>query len=1259
MRQRANTKQPTSRIAENRFFKSKTTSIFAPYKQHAMKKTIILTALFCNILLSFAGDIKTSPGFISASVGFAENKGQIVDQNNNPNPLVKYLFAGNGLNLQLRQSGFSYDVWTREGNVKPHKKDLLNAISEEKVSYKLHRIDLDFQNSNSAATISANSPLDGYFNYYTTGTNNEGATHVKSYREVIYKNIWRNIDIVFFVNDNWVKYNIILNPGANIADVQFNISGAPKIIEQNGNLLLKNSVRDIHETIPYSFIENQNNRTPVKASFKKFVDNIYGFSLDEEVSKNAKVVIDPTPERVWGTYFGGSDDDATTAMTSDQSGNLIIVGKAASSSNIATVGSHQSVYGGNDDAFIAKFDSNGVLIWSTYYGGSSADYLNDVTTDPSDNIIAGGETFSANNIATPGAYQDTYTINTGRVAFFVKLNASGVRQWASYYKSSDAILGIATDNSSNILFTGWTQSTTGIATSGAQQQSIGGGQDAYVAKFNSTGGLQWGTYLGGINGDYSGGIKTDAFGNSYVVGWTSSGTNISTVGALQQNIGGGQDGFIVKYNSNGIRQWGTYLGGSGFEQLQTITLDLSGNIIVAGLADDSTNVVTNGAYQTICGGNMDAVVVKVDPTGNNILWGTYLGGAGLDQVMGLTTDLLGNILICGNTTSTSNISVQGAYQMNYGGGNNDGFVSKFNSGGNLIWSSYYGGANDENCEGIVANNSIYLAGFSASLNAISTPNSYQQTYAGGDHDAFLIKFKNGCFYPANANSPLCSGQTLNLSTSSGVSYNWSGSNAFNSSQQNPTIPFSTNLNAGNYSVTVVDGNNCTSTASVNVIVNPLPTITSSSNSPLCVGQILNLTSTGGNQYSWTGVNGFNSNQANASKANVTLADSGAYSITVTDSNSCSKSNSLFVAVHSLPVPTISLNSPVCLGKTLNLNSSGGTSYSWSGVNGFNSIQQNPSIDSVTLANSGSYTVTVTNTNNCSASISSTANVFATPSQTLCVVTVDSNSTHNIIVWEKPNDLSAYDSFFIYREITTNNYQKIGSVYRDSLSSFDDFGSNPNQQAYRYKITVLDTCGNEGSLDSTYYHNTIHLQYLANGNFIWNEYRIEGQGTVVSAYNVWRDALGNGNWFQIGTVAGTQTTYTDATYSSFTNPVYRIDVSWLSGHVCTPTRSSVNTTLSNTKAINTTGLQDDFSLEGIQIYPNPSSGIFTLNVKSKEPQLEISCINAIGQTVYRDRFELNNGELKTKINLSSFAKGLYLVQIKSNGKSTYRKVTVTD
>lgn len=1259
--------QPVSRIPQKRFFKSKTTSIFAHDKQHIMKKTILLTVLFCNILLSFAGDTKTKSDLKSASIGFTENKGQIVDQNNNPNPHVKYLFAGNGLNLQLRQSGFSYDVWSREGKVNSHKTDLLNSISEENVTYKLHRIDFDFQNSNSTATINANSPFDGYSNYYTTGTNDNRATQVKSFREVIYKNVWQNIDIAFLVSDIWVKYNIILNPGANIADVKFNISGADKIIEQNGNLLLQNSVREIHETIPYSFIENQNSKTEIKVSFKKIADNIYGFSIAEPISKDSKVVIDPMPNLLWATYFGGSDEDDIMDITSDGAGNIYICGITLSPSNVATVGSHQNTIGGNYDAFVSKLNSSGFPQWSTYYGGSPYDGADGIALDASDNVFATGFTKSTTGIATAGAHLATYGGGTGGDAFLVKFNNSGVRQWGTYFGQNatgkqTSARSVACNGNTEVAISGFSTSSSGVATAGAHQQTFGGGtiSDAFLAKFSNAGSLQWATYYGGSDNDgYDSNVGFDLNGNIYLSARTESSNAIATAGAYQTTIvGASVFDFLVKFNTNGVRQWATYFGGDVGALPHGLAIDGNANILLTGYTNSVTGIATVGAYQDTLVGGYDCYIAKFNSSGS-IQWSTYYGGADQDNVFDIATDISGNAYLTGFTRSSTGIVTDGAYQTNISGGQYRAFATKFNANGNLSWGTYLGG-NDTYGYGVTVNSAgnIFIAGQTAAVANFITPGAYQTSFGGNPTDGFVAKFENGCFYSANANTPLCSGQTLNLSTSSGVSYNWSGPNAFSSSQQNPNIPSATNLNAGNYSVTVIDGNGCTSTDNVTVAVNPLPLVSASSNSPLCVGQTLNLSSSGGAQYSWTGANSYSSSQQNPTRANIVLADSGGYTVIVTDSNGCSQSANVNVVVNSLPVPTVSISASICSGSTLNLNSSGGSSYSWSGPNGFNSSQQNPSINNVSAANSGSYSVTVTDVNSCSASISSSTSVFVTPVQQLCVVTVDSNSTHNVIVWEKPNDLSAYDSFFVYREITTNNYQKIGSVYRDSLSSYDDFGSNPNQQAYRYKITTLDTCGNEGSLDSTDYHNSIHLQYLANGNFIWNEYRIEGQGTVVSSYNVWRDALGNGNWLQIGTVAGTQTTFTDPTYSSFTNPIYRVDVSWISSHVCTPTRASVNTSLSNAKAITQTGINNISSNEVFKVYPNPSSGLLSLYFKANPvASIEISLLNTIGQIVYSENHEFTKGEIKNELNLSNYSEGIYLLRVKAGDSFSYSKVII--
>jgi hypothetical protein len=217
-----------------------------------------------------------------------------------------------------------------------------------------------------------------------------------------------------------------------------------------------------------------------------------------------------------------------------------------------------------------------------------------------------------------------------------------------------------------------------------------------------------------------------------------------------------------------------------------------------------------------------------------------------------------------------------------------------------------------------------------------------------------------------SNSPVCSGNTVTLTASSSgaASYSWSGPNGFTSSQQNPVITNATSAESGTYTVTATNGS-CTSQSTVNVTVNPSPTPpTVASNSPLCAGSALNLTSStiAGATYSWSGPNSFTSASQSPSIANVTTAATGTYTLTATVGG-CSVQSTTSVTVNASPsLPTVSSNSPICSGNTISLtaNATGATSYAWNGPNGFTSSQQNPVISNVTPAESGTYTVTASN-----------------------------------------------------------------------------------------------------------------------------------------------------------------------------------------------------------------------------------------------------------------------------------------------------------
>jgi fibronectin type 3 domain-containing protein len=217
------------------------------------------------------------------------------------------------------------------------------------------------------------------------------------------------------------------------------------------------------------------------------------------------------------------------------------------------------------------------------------------------------------------------------------------------------------------------------------------------------------------------------------------------------------------------------------------------------------------------------------------------------------------------------------------------------------------------------------------------------------------------------NGPVCAGSTLNLTASlvPGATYNWTGPNGFTSTDQNPSIPNATTAASGVYGVTVTVGA-CTSVAATTTAtVNAIPNApVAGNNGPICAGSTLNLTASNvpGATYSWTGPNGFTSGAQNPSIASATADATGLYSVTATVNGCTSLAGTTTAAVNAIPAaPVAGNNSPITAGSTLSLTASTvpGATYSWTGPNGFTSIQQNPSIMNATTNASGLYSVTAT------------------------------------------------------------------------------------------------------------------------------------------------------------------------------------------------------------------------------------------------------------------------------------------------------------
>jgi hypothetical protein len=389
---------------------------------------------------------------------------------------------------------------------------------------------------------------------------------------------------------------------------------------------------------------------------------------------------------------------------------------------------------------VFEVSSQGNKIWSTYYGGPSNE-VNPVggplvATDLSGNVFLTGYTYSSSGISS-GGFQN----NFGGVVdgYLVKFNSSGNRLWATYFggSSADYVYGLVTDVSGNVYVSGKTASTSSVSASGHQNAFGGGTFDAFLIKFDTNGNRIWATYYGGSGDDVANGISVDINENVYLTGMTESSSNISS-GGFQNSLNGLSDAFLVKFSSSGTRLWATYYGGSSSESGNTTTLDAYGNVYIAGQTNSSSNV-SLGGFQNTIGGSTDAFFVKFDSNGNRI-WASYYGGLNIDIANCMLCSQTGNIYIAGYTLSTNAISSNG-FQNTFAGGINQGdaFLAKFDSLGNRIWSSYYGGPNDDYCLSITKDNSgnIYIGGDTYSNTGIAI-NGFQNILQGTENE-FIAK----------------------------------------------------------------------------------------------------------------------------------------------------------------------------------------------------------------------------------------------------------------------------------------------------------------------------------------------------------------------------------------------------------------------------------------------------------------------------------------------------------------------------------------
>lgn len=820
------------------------------------------------------------------SLGFTENKGQFKGTDQLPAPYVLFKVESPGLNIWITETGLTYQFIQHEERTENHsntkaasKKD---GDQEEKKIVHWKRVDMTLKDAQikKENILTEDEITQGRVDYYFPHCP-DGVFNVRTYSKIRITQIYPGIDWVLYTSTSGsLKYDFVVAPNANPNNIQLLYEGNGSINIQKDQLSFNNDLGKVVEGKLYCYQKNKTNK--VESSYMVTTNNKLDYTTGINKPANAKAAVNTTifsqevtiqlgeydksdtliidPKLVWGTLFGGNSLDGIVSIDTDSENNLLATGYTFSHIDFP-VQSYGNFFEGNivdeSDIFVLKFDSIGQLIWSTYYGGSTIENGSMITTDKANNVWIVAETESDDlPVEDAGTYYEDIFSSSGDI-FILKFDKNGNRIWATYY-GSDLAKGFAieADNYGHIWITGETDGS--FPTYNTPYSTFGGFQDAFILKFDTAGNRMLASLWGGSEYDGGHSICSDADGNIFITGQTAS-PNFPTQNAntfFQQNIAGGRDAYLAKFDSTGNPLWSTYFGGNNNDNGYAIETDEMGNIFAIGYTKSDTNFPLLNAgtfYQDTLKGTDDTYLVKFDNHGN-LLWSTYYGGSDADQMRfydHMAIDKCNNVYVTFRTASpditTKDMGNCHYYKGNHGGGD-DCFIAQFNNDGDLNWATYIGGNGRDqyNPLALQKDNTLIMGGefinytISTSLPLLNPGGvTYFEDIPQGADDSFILKFEppETTFSQSqtNAKCTSCNGSaTVTVLDCNTPPYTFTWSNGTVATDINSTTHTVSGLCAGEYSVIVESCNTKTDTVYY-TITSESEVITANATDSICVG----------------------------------------------------------------------------------------------------------------------------------------------------------------------------------------------------------------------------------------------------------------------------------------------------------------------------------------------------------------------------------------------------------------------------------------
>ncbi len=706
-----------------------------------VNKFTLIRLLSLFVLLAVTNSV-----LAQANIEFVENKGQWEKQ---------VLYKGNVSNgdFYIRNGGVTMVQYNPVdlANVLQLMHDGRYDLPDEKFMVRGQAFNIDFLGS-SLKSVAPDKPLPTVNNYFKGNDPSKWASRCNIYQAVTLQDVYPNIDVRYYTNYGYLKYDIIVKPGGNVSNIALKYNGVDNVLTKSKELIIKTSLGDLKESAPYTY---QAGLTGKKEINCKYVvkDNVVRFDV-KDYDPTTTLIIDPTV--VFCSFSGSKGDNWGFTATYGPDGSMYGGGINLESGYPVSSGAFQTSFKGATDISIIKLTPNGSnRVYATYLGGISDEQVHSLVVDPQGNLVLAGRTKS------PTSGSNGFPLKNG--------NADLVGPCGGW---DIVLMKLSADGSSLI-----------------GSKRIGGSQNDGVNINDTRSGTS--SLQRNYGDDGRSEVILDGAGNIYLAACTQSSNDFPvSAGAFQTTYGGGsQDGALIKYNSDlSVRQFISYLGGSKNDAAYVLSLAPNGDIFVAGGTESSdfpgshagtigTSLNTNPSGESI-----DGFVAQIKNDGSALIRSTYIGTNGVDQVFGVQFDLNGFPYIMGQTTGSWPV-VNAAFSQPGG----KQFIAKLQPDlSAYVYSTCFGkGAATpdislvaflvDRCE------NVYISGWggfyttanpynSAGTNGLTvTPDAIKSSTDGKDFYFFVLK-KNaagqlfGSFYGEN-NSPMYGGDHVDGGTS--------------------------------------------------------------------------------------------------------------------------------------------------------------------------------------------------------------------------------------------------------------------------------------------------------------------------------------------------------------------------------------------------------------------------------------------------------------------------------------------------------------